>query len=163
MKPLKLNKNPSTNVYFYILTEINTRIWIFLIIYPFADYRNQINLASAFLEGSAIYGNTYQSVEALRTYDAGLINISACSSCRSNALYSAILKEHNRAAVILAHLNRHWTDDVLFYESKRIVSAEIQHITYNEFLPTLLGQVSYYISINSDMLIHYSTLKTNFP
>lgn len=104
------------------------------------DYRNQINLASAFLEGSAIYGNTYQSVEALRTYDAGLINISACSSCRSNALYSAILKEHNRAAVILAHLNRHWTDDVLFYESKRIVSAEIQHITYNEFLPTLLGQ-----------------------
>ncbi|XP_066250383.1 uncharacterized protein [Euwallacea similis] len=104
------------------------------------QYRNQINLASSFLEGSAIYGNTYIGVEKLRTYDAGLVNTTACSSCRSNALYSAILKEHNRVAIALAQLNRHWIDDVLFYESKRIVSAEIQHITYNEFLPTLLGQ-----------------------
>ncbi|XP_048519800.1 uncharacterized protein LOC109542192 [Dendroctonus ponderosae] len=104
------------------------------------QYRNQINLASSFLEGSAIYGVTRDSVEKLRTYDAGLVNISACSTCQLNVLHSAILREHNRVAVALAALNRHWTDEVLFYESKRIVSAEIQHITYNEFLPILLGQ-----------------------
>ncbi|KAF7278210.1 hypothetical protein GWI33_008704 [Rhynchophorus ferrugineus] len=105
-------------------------------------YRNQMNLASSFLDASAIYGNTDQAVEQLRTYDAGLVNVSACSSCRSNALYSAILREHNRIAVGLARLNRHWTDDIVFYESKRIVTAEIQHITYNEFLPILLGEES---------------------
>ncbi|CAH1129175.1 unnamed protein product [Ceutorhynchus assimilis] len=111
-------------------------------------YRNQINLASSFLDGSAVYGSNYASIEKLRNYDNGLVNVSACSSCQSNVLYSAILKEHNRIAINLANLNRHWTDDVLFYESKRIVSAELQHITYNEFLPTLLGQQSI---VNSDL------------
>ncbi|KAJ8926678.1 hypothetical protein NQ314_020927 [Rhamnusium bicolor] len=99
-----------------------------------------MNLASSYLDASAIYGNTEQQVEKLRTYDAGLVNVSACASCQSNALYSAILKEHNRVAINLAQLNRHWTDDVLFLESKRIVTAEIQHITYNEYLPIVLGE-----------------------
>ncbi|EFA09156.2 hypothetical protein TcasGA2_TC005493 [Tribolium castaneum] len=103
------------------------------------EYRNQMNLASSFLDASAIYGNTDQQVEKLRTYDAGLVNVSACTSCRSNALYSAILKEHNRVAINLAQLNRHWTDETLFLESKRIVTAMLQHITYNEFLPIVLG------------------------
>ncbi|XP_030764451.1 uncharacterized protein LOC115888752 [Sitophilus oryzae] len=111
-------------------------------------YRNQMNLASAFLDGSAIYGNTDLTVENLRTYDAGLVNVSACTACQSNALYSAILREHNRIALGLAQLNRHWTDDVVFYESKRIVTAEIQHITYNEFLPTVLGEET---TSNSDL------------
>lgn len=101
-----------------------------------------MNLASAFLDGSAIYGSTDSQLEALRTYDNGLVNVSACSSCQANALYSAILKEHNRIAVNLAALNKHWHDEDLFLESRRIVIAEIQHITYNEFLPTILGQVS---------------------
>lgn len=99
-----------------------------------------MNLATSFLDLSAIYGNTEEQMDKLRTYDAGLVNISACQSCQSNALYSAILKEHNRIAVNLAELNRHWDDEELFYESRRIVTAEIQHITYNEFLPTVLGE-----------------------
>ncbi|XP_072395913.1 uncharacterized protein [Diabrotica undecimpunctata] len=103
-------------------------------------YRDQMNLATSFLDASAIYGNTDQQVENLRTYDAGLVNVSACSACRSNALYSAILKEHNRVAVNLAQLNKHWNDEVLFYESRRIVIAELQHITYNEYLPIVLGE-----------------------
>lgn len=101
-----------------------------------------MNLASSYLDASAIYGNTIQQVEKLRTYDAGLVNVTACLPCQTNALYSAILKEHNRIAVNLAELNRHWNDERLFLESKRIVTAEIQHITYNEYLPIILGQVS---------------------
>ncbi|XP_017785026.1 PREDICTED: uncharacterized protein LOC108568445 [Nicrophorus vespilloides] len=102
------------------------------------EHRDQMNLASSFLDASSIYGNTDSSVERLRTYDAGLVNVSACAVCKSNALYSAILREHNRIAINLAQLNRHWPDENLFLESKRIVAAEIQHITYNEFLPTIL-------------------------
>ncbi|KAJ8969968.1 hypothetical protein NQ317_008531 [Molorchus minor] len=105
-------------------------------------FRNQMNLATSFLDGSALYGNTAQQVENLRTYDAGLVNVSACSSCRTNALYSAILREHNRVAINLAELNRHWPDEVLFRESKRVVTAELQHITYNEYLPIILGEES---------------------
>lgn len=108
------------------------------------DYRDQMNLATSFLDASAIYGNTDQQVENLRTYDAGLVNVTACSACRSNALYSAVLKEHNRVAVNLAELNKHWNDEVLFYESRRIVIAELQHITYNEYLPIVIGEVSFY-------------------
>lgn len=107
----------------------------------FAEFRNQMNLASAFLDASSVYGSTESAMEKLRTYDAGLVNISACFSCQTNALYSAILREHNRVAINLAHLNRHWTDETLFLESRRIVTAELQHITYNEFLPTVLGEV----------------------
>ncbi|XP_030764452.1 uncharacterized protein LOC115888753 [Sitophilus oryzae] len=105
-------------------------------------YRNQMNLASSFLDGSAIYGTTDEQLVTLRTFDNGLVNVSACSFCQSNALYAAILKEHNRIAVSLAELNKHWTDEELFLESRRIVIAEIQHITYNEFLPIVLGQES---------------------
>lgn len=102
-----------------------------------------MNLASAFLDGSAVYGNTRNVMEKLRAYDSGLVNVTACQPCRTNALYSAILREHNRIAINLGQLNRHWADEELFYESKRIVTAEIQHITYNEFLPIVLGEVGF--------------------
>lgn len=113
------------------------------IVLVFVGYREQMNLASSFLDGSAIYGNNNDAMEKLRTYDGGLVNVSACLPCQTNALYSAILREHNRIAINLRELNRHWNDDIIFFESKRIVTAEIQHITYNEFLPTVLGEVGW--------------------
>lgn len=102
-----------------------------------------MNLASSYLDASAIYGNNNEQMEKLRTYDAGLVNVSACAPCQTNPLYSAILREHNRIAVNLAQLNKHWDDEVLFLEARRVVIAEIQHITYNEYLPIVLGQVSF--------------------
>lgn len=112
----------------------------YFFIFVVVEYREQMNLASSFLDGSAVYGNNNNALDKLRLYDGGLVNVTACLPCQSNALYSAILREHNRVAINLAELNRHWSDDILFYESKRIVTAEIQHITYNEFLPTVLGE-----------------------
>jgi hypothetical protein len=54
-------------------------------------------------------------------------------------LHIVFLREHNYHAARLATLHRDWNDERLYQEARRIVGAEMQSITVNEFLPALLG------------------------
>lgn len=132
--------------------------------------REQMNFATAFLDGSAIYGSTPKSAEDLRLLEGGRLRVGYGQvlpvdehnpNCRSDkpgnvcfrsgdervnhnaglaALHTLMVREHNRIAANLEAVNPHWDEETLYQEARRIIGAEIQHITYNEFLPAILGE-----------------------
>jgi len=55
-------------------------------------------------------------------------------------LHTLWMREHNRLAKLLSYVNPHWDDERIFQEARKIVTASIQHITYAEWLPALLGE-----------------------
>ena len=58
-------------------------------------------------------------------------------------IHTLFVREHNRVAAALSEVNPQWLDDRLYEETRNIIIAEIQHITFNEYLPALFGQVNF--------------------
>ena len=56
------------------------------------------------------------------------------------SMHTVFLREHNRIASILSGINPSWSDRVIFEEARRVVVGIFQHITYNEYVPLLLGR-----------------------
>ncbi|XP_054274117.1 peroxidasin-like isoform X2 [Macrosteles quadrilineatus] len=54
-------------------------------------------------------------------------------------MHTIWLREHNRVAQELRDINPHWDGHTLFYEARKIVGAEMQHITYAHWLRHVLG------------------------
>jgi len=56
------------------------------------------------------------------------------------SLQTLFMREHNRLAALQASAHPSWTDEQLYQAARQLVIAEIQSITFNEFLPALLGR-----------------------
>lgn len=56
------------------------------------------------------------------------------------ALHTLFVREHNRLAASIAQQHPTWTDEQIFQQARRMVIAELQKITYEDFLPTLIGK-----------------------
>lgn len=125
----------------------------------------QINQATHFLDGSQIYGSTEEKAMTLRTMKDGRLKTRNDSltfaKCKDHLtcwmesgddrvnsnphltlLHTIFVREHNRIANIFQSMNEDWDDEKLYQEARRVVIAEIQHITFQEWLPTVVGQES---------------------
>ena len=54
-------------------------------------------------------------------------------------MHTIWVREHNRIATALSALNSNWNEEKLFQEARKIVGAQIQKITYKDYLPLLIG------------------------
>lgn len=65
------------------------------------------------------------------------------------AMHTIFVRRHNEHVTALLFVNPHWNDETLFQEGKRILIAEFQHISFNEYMPLLLGPtLMNYYSLN---------------
>lgn len=83
------------------------------------------------------------------------------------AMHTLWVREHNRITQQLNSLNRHWDDNKIFHEARKIVGAELQHITYSEYLPKILGTNAIppykgYSSVNPTILNVFATAAFRF-
>jgi Animal haem peroxidase len=92
-----------------------------------------------------------------------------CGDVRSNenvelsAIQALFVREHNQIAAAIAAANPSLTDEKIFQMTRRIITGELQVITYREFLPALLGPnalrayTGYKDDVNSGIATEFST------
>ncbi|MBW3597158.1 MAG: phosphatase PAP2 family protein, partial [Planctomycetes bacterium] len=134
--------------------------------------RRQMNVITAYIDGSNVYGSDDERAAALRTFEGGRLTTSdgellpfneeglpnanplhlPASSLflagdeRANeqtgltAMHALWVREHNRRAGEIAAEHPNWTDEQIYQEARETVIALLQSITYNEFIPALLGE-----------------------
>ena len=60
-------------------------------------------------------------------------------------MHTIWVREHNRIANILYNSNPVLSDETIFQQARKIVIAELQHIIYSEYLPTIIGIISFFV------------------
>ena len=66
-------------------------------------------------------------------------DVRANENIELSSIHTVFLREHNRIASEIAKRSPNLTDEQIFQQARARVIGEIQAITYNEFLPALLG------------------------
>jgi len=144
--------------------------------------REQVNFITAWIDGSQVYGSDEETAASLREFVGGLMKTSsgnllpqddtgffAAGDIRANeqvgltSLHTLFVREHNRIATRLADGSPSLNDQELYLLARREVVSILQAITYEEFLPALLGGDSmpnyrgYDPSVNPGIANEFST------
>jgi hypothetical protein len=123
--------------------------------------REQLNVVTAWIDASNVYGSDSELASSLRTLDGtGRLKTSEhdllpfdpadpglflAGDSRANeqvgltAMHTLFVREHNYWADRFRRENRRLAGDDIYEMARMMVGAEIQSITYREFLPVLLG------------------------
>jgi peroxidase len=132
--------------------------------------RQQLNEISGWIDASNVYGSDEVRAQALRAPDGsgrlrtspgdllpfneeGLPNAGGpdptlflAGDVRSNeqvgltALHTLFVREHNRLADRLRREHPSWDGERIYQKARQLVGAELQVVSYREFLPALLGR-----------------------
>ncbi|MBE9137725.1 peroxidase [Nodosilinea sp. LEGE 07088] len=121
------------------------------------------NAITHWVDGSNVYGSDAPQADALRAFVGGelrtsegeLLPLSTSGTGRSEfiagdgranenaaltSMHTLFVREHNRLAQSLAQAHPDWTNEQLYQRARQINIAQMQNITFNEYLPTLLGE-----------------------
>jgi peroxidase len=81
--------------------------------------------------------NDAHQIEDTKLFLAG--DVRANENPELLSLHTLFIREHNRIAARAAGRHPDWTDEELYQHARRMVIAELQKITFEEFLPAILG------------------------
>jgi hypothetical protein len=115
-----------------------------------------VNSITGWLDASMVYGSDAGTAAKLRLADGhmktsvgdnlpienGMFvagDVRAAENPDLTALQTLFVREHNFQVDQLHNAHPTWTGEELYQQAKAIVTAEIERITYSEFLPHLLG------------------------
>lgn len=131
--------------------------------------RQQLNEITAWIDASNVYGSNAERAAALRRNDgsgklktsageflpyntAGLVNaggsgehLFVAGDVRVNeqagliAMHTLFVREHNRLAELIVNAVPDLNGEQIYQLARRMVAAEMQIITFKEYLPALLG------------------------
>lgn len=158
----------------------------------FGGSREIINSTTSWIDASFLYGPSDERALWLRTLSGGKLKESegglmpfndgmqdnkpttdpaffVAGDVRANeqlglaAIHILFVREHNYWADKLALKHPDWSDERLYQHARRIVAGEVQAITYNEFLPAILGEdafvpyAGYDSEINASISVEFAT------
>jgi hypothetical protein len=160
--------------------------------------REHPNTITSFIDASTVYGSDPERADFLRTEGGKLKvsngdllplndpndpmpnagpngatsflagDVRANENVALTAVHTAFVREHNAWVDRLSAENPGASDEWLYQKAKAYVEAEIQHITYNEYLPLLLGPDAlspysgYNPNVDPSILTEFSTAAFRF-
>ena len=129
--------------------------------------REHVNTITPSMDASMIYGSDADREAALRTFEGGMLgmgddglmiltssgmagaspekqlylsgDVRANENTGLTVLHNLFSMEHNYWADRIGQVHTDWTDEEIFQAARSIVEYEIQKITYDDWLPHLIG------------------------